>query len=110
MFKFWKLLEKKEKIFLSIITLFTIFLAIMSIIDKDIMLFLIALLFFSNILSFYLIDIYELFLDESFESNQKAINLIKDLINDNEEQQRQIAELKRMLSKAKAKKKNKEEK
>ena len=53
MFKFWKLLEKREKIFLSFMILFTIFLAVMSIIDKDIMLFLVALLFFSNILSFY---------------------------------------------------------
>lgn len=110
MFKFWKLLEKKEKIFLSFMILFTIFLAVMSIIDKDIMLFLVALLFFSNILSFYLTDIYEILLDESHEENEVAINLIKNLINDNEEQQRQITELKRMLSKAKAKKKNKEEK
>ena len=110
MFKFWKLLKKREKIFLSFMILFTIFLAVMSIIDKDIMLFLVALLFFSNILSFYLIDIYELFLDESFESNQKAINLIENLTKANTEQQKQITELKKMLSKAKAKKKNKEEK
>ena len=108
MFKFWKLLEKREKIFLSFMILFTIFLAVMSIIDKDIMLFLVALLLFSNILAFYVTDVYKIFLDESYEEKEKAINLIESLTNDNIEQQKQITELKRMLSKVKAKKKNKE--
>lgn len=110
MFKYWKLFERKDKALIIFLIIFTIVLTIFAFWDKEYMVIFASFAFIFNICFLYIVNVYEILMDESHESNLEAINLIENLTKDNIEQQKQITELKKMLSKAKAKKKNKEEK
>ena len=110
MFKYWKFFKKQDKAFILLLIAFTIIATILAIFVKEYMFIFTTFSLIINICFLYIANVYEYIVDETQNENVVAINLIKDLISDNEKQQKQIKELKRMLSKAKAKKKNKEEK
>lgn len=108
MFKYWKLLKKKDKRFILVLIFFNILATVFAFLCKKYICIFFTISFFINILCFYMLSVYEYLIDESHANMDKLLVLNEELLNDNEKMTNEIQELKKALSKVK--RKNKEEK